>query len=158
MPVILRTLQKIRPVLEPGPMRDQVSRVLPGPDAARFRAIVDEYWAAVIKEGLRDARARGKKDARWQVDLGERLKHLGEEIARSYERQVASGTLFVDYFMSELHLSPEQTRIINDLKLDMLRQSGMRPGEKDQQRLVLGALAYLTADQRAKVIKRLTGK
>ena len=120
--------------------------------------IAISYWSAAVKEGLRDARAAGKKDARWQIDLGERFKHLAEEIVRSFERQVASGTIAVDYLMNGLDLTPEQVRTINDFKLDMLQRTGAKPSEKDQQQLVVGALAYLNEKQRAEVIKRLSGK
>jgi hypothetical protein len=156
--LILRALEEVRPILEAGPMRDQVAGVLPAPDAGRFRSMVGEYWSAVLAESLRDARAAGKRNARWQIDLGERFRHLGAEIAQSYERQVASGTLIIDYLMTGLDLTPEQVTTINGLKLDMLQRAGMRPAEKDQQQLAVGALAYLNPEQRAKVIKRLTGK
>jgi hypothetical protein len=156
--LLLRTLEKIRPVLEAGPLRDQVASVLPAPEAAKFRAMVNEYWSAAIREGLRDSRAAGKKEARWLIDLGERFKHLAEEIGRSYERQAASGTLFIDSFMADLNLTPEQARTINGLKFDMLERTGMHPGEKDQQQLVVGALAYLNVEQRTKVLKRISGK
>ncbi len=156
--LLMHTLEQLRPVLAPGSLRDQVAAVLPAPDAVRFKAVVNEYWSAAITEGLRDARAAGTKDARWQIDLGERFKHLSEEIVRSYERQAASGTLIIDYFMTGLELSPEQVRTITALKLDMLQRTGMRPTEKDQQQLAVGALAYLNVQQRTKVLKKLTGK
>ena len=120
--------------------------------------MVDEYWRAAVDEAAADGRAAGKKDPRWAVDLGERFKSLAEEIARSFARQETGGTLFVDYFMYDLALSDEQRRTINGLKLDMLERCGGKPGEEDQKRLAIGALAYLNQAQRAAVIRRLTGK
>ena len=38
-------------------------------------------------------------------------KLIGEEITRSYERQTASGTLFIDYLIADLDLSAEQVEI-----------------------------------------------
>ena len=74
------------------------------------------------------------------------------------KRQTAAGTLFVDFFMSNLDLSEEQTRAINGLKLEMLRRTNMRPTENDQQQLAIGALAYLNERQRTTVLRRLSGK
>jgi hypothetical protein len=156
--LVMRAVDELKPVLGAGQLRDQVARVLPAAEAGKFRALVDEYWAAAVRESVHEARAAGKKDARWQVELGERFRHLTEEIVRSYERQAASGTLFVDYFMANLDLSEEQVKVINGLKLEMLQRTNMRPSEKDQQQLAIGALAYLNERQRGVVLKRLTGK
>ena len=155
--LLFQGFQKLAPILEEGPLREQVAAALPQPEAARFRALVNEYWSAIIAEGVRDSAAAGKHEARWQIDLAQRFEHLGKEIERSFERQTASGTLFVDYFMSQLDLSPQQQATIEQLKLDMLSRTDFRPSEKDQQLLALGALAYLNQQQREIVIQRLKG-
>jgi hypothetical protein len=156
--LVLLAYHRLKPVLEAGPMEDQVAAALPGSEAGRFRALVDEYWRAAVDEAAADGKAKGKRGPRWAVDLGERLRHLGEEIARSFARQQAAGTLFVDYFMYDLGLTDEQRRTINGLKLDMVERSGGKASEEDQKRLAIGAMAYLNEAQRAKVIARLTGK
>lgn len=156
--LILRAVDAIRPVLAYGTLRDQVVAALSPDDAARFAAVFDEYWSAAVDESHRESREAGKKEARWAIDLGERFKHLGEEIARSFERQLASGTVFVDYYLQGLDLTDEQRGSINALKLDMLERTAFKPSEKDQQQLAVGALAYLSAAQRTIVLKRITGK
>jgi hypothetical protein len=156
--VLLRAVDALRPVLAQGTLRDQVAAALPPADSARFTAIFDEYWSAAVDETHRHSREAGKREARWAADLGERFKHLGEEITRSFERQLASGTVFVDYFLHGLDLTDDQRGVINGLKLDMLERTDFKPTEKDQQQLAVGALAYLSAAQRAIVIKRITGK
>jgi hypothetical protein len=156
--LIVEGLRKLNPLLSEGQLRDQIAAALPRAEAETFRRIIGEYWKAIVDEGLRDSRAAGKKDVRWQIDLGQRVEHLGKEIERSYERQAASGTLIVDYFLADLELSDEQRATIKGLKVDMLQRSGFRPSEKDQQMLAVGALAYLNEKQRETVIKRITGK
>ena len=155
--LIAEAFDKVRPILRTGTLRDRLIRALPPEHAERFRAIFDEYWGAVVGESLRDSRSHGKHDARWQVDLGERFNHLGQEIGRSYERQAAAGTIFIDYLLAGLDLTADQRRIIREFKLDMLERTGFRPSEDDQKRLGLSILAYLTQSQRLKVLKKIGG-
>jgi hypothetical protein len=156
--LLLEGFNKLRPALKDGPLRDRIARALPPAAAARFHALYSEYWSALVAESVRDNRAQGKHDPRWAIDLGEHLKELGQEITRAYERQAASGTLFIDYLLSDLDLSDRQRRTIETLKLDMLARTNMRPSEKDQKQLGLGILAYLNERQRLKVIKKIAGR
>jgi hypothetical protein len=152
---IARLVDAIRPLLEAGTLDEQIAVVLPPGDAARFCGLMKEYWDAVTREALAENRAAGKRDPRLLVLFGERVRHVGEEIARSYERQSAGGTLFVDYLLADLELSAAQREVMMGLKLDFVERAGMRPTEKQQQVFVVGALAYLTAEQRARVIKKI---
>ncbi len=156
--LLMDAFRKLNPMLSEGQLRDQVAAALPRAQGEEFRRIIGEYWKAIVDEGVRDSRAAGKKEARWQIDLWQRFEHLGKEIERSYERQAASGTLIVDYFLADLDLTAEQRATIQGLKVDMLQRTSFRPSEKDQQLLAVGALAYLNESQRAIVIKRITGK
>lgn len=155
--LLLKAVQALAPALEGGPLAERIARALPPEHAAKYRAICDEYWNAAIDEALATARADGQVQTGWQAGLGERLRHFGEEIARSYERQAAAGTLFIDFLLAGLDLTPEQRGIIGDLKIDMLERTGMRPSEQDQGRLALGILAYLNPAQRRIVLDRIAG-
>jgi hypothetical protein len=155
---LLQAYGRVRPVLQGGPLRDRIIAALPPPHAERFRAVFDEYWTALVSDSLNENHAQGKHDQRWQVDLGERFNHLGQEVARSFERQSASGTIFVDYLLADLDLTPDQRQIVQTLKMDMLERTNLRPTEEDQKRLGLGILSYLNERQRIAVLKRITGR
>jgi hypothetical protein len=148
-------VRRLRPVLDNGPLEARIAAALPPDAAPRFRALLAEYWRAVIKEGVAESRTRGKNDPRWAVHLGERLRHLGEEIARSYERQAAAGTIGLDYLLSDLDLSDEQRATMLSLKIDFLERTDFKPTEKQQQLFIAGALGYLNHEQRAKVLAKI---
>jgi hypothetical protein len=146
---------RFRPILEEGPLADRIAAVLPTEPAARFRTLLAEYWRAAVADGMAQARAAGKRDPAWAVHLGERLRHVGEEVARSFQRQSESGTLFLDYLVAGLGLSPEQERTLTELKLDFLERTGFKPTEKQQQVFIAGALGYLTQAQRTAALHKI---
>ena len=137
-------------------LKDAIAAVLPADRADTFKAMLREYWRALHAEGA--ALKLNDPPPPWAVYLGESLASLGREIARSFERQSASGTLFVDYLLSGLNLNEQQQQTIRELKLDLLQRTDMRPSEEDQKQLILGAAAYLTQEQRGKVLARVAGK
>lgn len=128
---------------------------LPEEHAAKFRVLLRDYWRALHEEG-KTLKPNDPPPA-WAVSLGESLASLGREIARSFERQAASGTVFVDYLLSGLDLSEQQREMVSELKLDLMERTEMRASEKDQEKLVLSVAAYLTQEQRATVIARVKG-
>jgi len=152
---IVELVDRLRPVLDDGALDAQIAAALPPEPAARFHRLVAEYWRAVIAEGVAESRRIGKNDPRWAVYLGERIKHLGEEIGRSYQRQVSAGTLILDYLLSDLGLSDSQRATMLRLKVDFLQRTNFRPTEKQQQLFVAGAIGYLNESQRATVLKRI---
>lgn len=151
----VEAVRKLGAAIKGKSLREEVARVLPPERAAEFRALLREYIRAVHEEG----RLLKPKDPppRWAVTLGESFASLGREIAASFERQSASGTLFVDYLVAGLNLNEYQRGVIHELKLDLLERTNMRPTEEDQKKLILGAAAFLDQDQRAKVIAKVTG-
>lgn len=152
----VEAVQKLAEAIGGRSLREEIVKVLSEEDARAFKAAMREYWAALSEE----ARAMKPKDPppRWAVYLGEQAQALGREIAGSFERQSASGTLFLDYLVAGLELNESQREIIHELKLDLLEKTGMRPTEEDQKKLILSAAAYLNKDQRAKAIAKVAGK
>ncbi len=145
-------LDRIRGAVGGPRLQDRIEAVLPPEDAREFRATLREYWKALIAE----AAAAKPQDPPppWTVYLGESLASLGREIARSFQRQEASGTLVVDYLMADLALSEKQLEVVREMKFDLLERSGMKPSAEEQKKLVLGVVAYLNEKQRDKLIAR----
>jgi hypothetical protein len=136
-------------------LKEAILAELPEEQGARFREMLRDYWRALHEEGK--ALKPHDPPPPWAVYIGESLASLGREIARSFERQSASGTVFVDYLLSGLDLNEQQNNIVRELKLDMMERTEMRASEEDQKKLVLSVAAYLDQRQRAKVIERIGG-
>lgn len=137
-------------------LHERIAAELPEAEAVKYRAMLREYWRALKEEG-RQTKPHDPPPG-WAVYLGESLASLGQEIARSFQRQEASGTLAVDYLTAGLGLTEQQQEIIREMKLDLLERSNMKPSEEDQNKLVLGVVAYLNEKQRMRLIERIGGK
>lgn len=149
-------LSKISAAVGGASLKERIAAVLPAADARTFRAMLREYWQALETEG---ANAKpSDPPAPWQVYLGESLASLGQEIARSFQRQEASGTLAVDYLAADLELTEKQREIVREMKLDLMERSNMNPTEEEQKKLVLGMAAYLNEKQREKLMEKIGGK
>ncbi|MFN0131326.1 MAG: hypothetical protein ACKVW3_02145 [Phycisphaerales bacterium] len=147
----LALIQGLQPVLQLGPPRDAITAALPAPARANFLALLRNYDSALVRE----ARAARNDAPRALVLFGERLRALGEEIGRSFQRQLAAGTLFADALLAGVNLSPDQARTFRDMKLDLLERLNGHATEEDQRDLVVGILARLSESQRAIVIPRI---
>lgn len=156
--LFMQLYEKLRPTLEQGPLDARIAAALPAPAAARFRALVNTYYTAAAQEIQEADAANGKKTPLRLAMLGERLRLVGEEIKRSYERQAAAGTLIADYLLADLDLTEAQRNTISRLKLDFLERTSFHPTEKQQQGFVAGAVAYLSEAQRARVIRKISGR
>jgi hypothetical protein len=151
----LEAVSKLGAAVRGKRLRDAILAELPEDQAVKFRVMLREYWRAIHDEG-KVVKPQDPPPA-WAAHLGESLASLGREIARSFERQSVSGTVFVDYLLSGLDLNEQQKELVRELKLDMMERTGMRASEEDQKKLAISIAAYLTQAQRAKVIERVGG-
>jgi hypothetical protein len=155
--LVVEGLKGIAPAVGGKTLKERIVSELPADEAEKFRAMLREYWRALEAEGA----AVKPKDPPppWAVYFGETLASLGREVGKSFERQLAAGTLFVDYLTSGLNLTEKQRELFRTMKLELLEKTNMKPSEEDQKKLVLGVVAYLNEEQRGKVMGRIgTGR
>jgi hypothetical protein len=148
-------ITKLGAAIEGKRLKDDILAQLPVDQRATFHEMLREYWRALHEEGK--VVKPHDPPPPWAVSLGESLASLGREIARSFERQSAAGTVFVDYLLSGLNLSEAQKAVVRELKLDLMEKTGMKASEEDQGKLVLSVAAYLSQEQREIVLARVRG-
>lgn len=149
-------LHKISAAIGGASLKDRIAAELPSEEAQKFRAMLREYWKAVHVEAV-NAKPHDPPPA-WATYLGESLGSLGQEIARSFQRQESSGTLIVDYLTAGLDLTEKQQEIIREMKLEMMERTGMKADAEEQKKLAIGVAAYLNEKQRDKLMERIVGK
>ncbi len=149
-------LHKISAAVGGQSLKERIAAELPSEDAQKFRAMLREYWKAVHVEAV-NAKPHDPPPA-WATYLGESLGSLGQEIARSFQRQESSGTLIVDYLTAGLDLTEKQQEIIREMKLEMMERTGMKADAEEQKKLAIGVAAYLNEKQRDKLMERIVGK
>jgi len=154
---LLRVLKALKPLIDRGPLEDEIRAQLPEEQAAEFDRLLDEYWQAVGRARVEEARSRGEKlGVRRAVRLARR-DQLGEEVELAARRALESERFAVDYLTRGLDLSPQQHERIDRLVRDF---AARRMGEADEQgkeRLVAQVLAHLTERQRDLLIERIKG-
>lgn len=156
----LELARALEPLRQRGTLREELGRVLPPGPRARFDALLDEYWNAIVEEHRAGAAAAGlTRPGRFGVLAKERLEAFGREIERSVRRQLeGGGTGYIDYLLHKLDLTEAQRARIGDLTADFLERHAYAPTEEDLKELGAIILAHLNARQRAAFIRMIMGQ
>jgi hypothetical protein len=152
-----RALAAMGPLLARGSLENEIRRVLPQPARDRFDGLLDEYWQAVGRARVEEAKARGERLRLRKAVREARREHLGKEVELAAERALASERFIVDYLTRGLNLTEHQEERLGEL---VIRHEGRTMGEaseKDNAALFIGVLAHLDERQRALLVERLRG-
>jgi hypothetical protein len=141
---------------ERGSLRDEIAYVLSDEHAAQFREMVDEYHAAIVRDELK-GRA-GQDDARGRaIVVRERLLAFGQEVRRSYDRQVQAKTAQLDDLLASIQATPEQEEKIRKITSDAFQASAGKPTLQQRREAFLKVFRVLNTDQRRTVLEQLYG-
>lgn len=152
----LEAMRKFAPMIEGGTLREQVAACLPEGDRARYEAMLDEFWAALVRDRAKRPKADGTRPGRLETIIGAKLESFGREGERAFERVQYSGALLYHYATKDLRLTPHQKRVLRELAEEHAAK-GDDVTDEDNRRLFTRALAVLRVDQRPKFIKNLRG-
>lgn len=152
----LRELSKaLAPLRQRGTLRGEVTLVLDKAHAAEFGALLDDYWQAVIDDALAKERQTNPRATASSVALRERLKAFGQEVRRSYDRQIAAGQAKVDAMIATLGLSPEQEGKVRNLVTDYFQKTAGNPTPAQRREFFAGLTRELTPTQRLALMDAL---
>jgi len=114
--------------------------------ANQYRAIVDEYWAAL--EANAESAPAGPMGRR----QGAAVQVMGQEIKRSFERVVGQGRERLDAMLAELQLTPEQEAKIRTTIMDAyLQAQGKEQSRMQRLKLFRQIAEDLTPEQRSRL-------
>jgi hypothetical protein len=143
---------KAEPLRARGSLRDQLAAALPEAQRPRFHALVDEYWDAVVAE----RRALGDRQGRLGILAGERLRVLGEEVARSFARQLdRRGEEEFERLLASLELRPDQEARVRRTAEEFIVGSKFRPSPGQQAMFVARVMSMLDERQRERLARHL---
>jgi hypothetical protein len=149
-------LEKLMPLWDRGPIRDEIATALPAESRAKFEAILDEYWNAVLDEH-RKAKKWGEYS--WFGAMAEeRLKIVGREIEKAFQRTEQSGGLVYAYVAKDLNLSPQQSRRVRALISEFVEKGGDGAPKEVKDRIFGSVFAMLTPEQAKTLMERFQGK
>lgn len=145
---------EFQPIRDRGLLHDEIETALPDPARAEFNRLISEYWDALIAEGLRERGQAEEAPRRVEIVLRERFEIFGREIERSFRRyEMTAVEDVLDRVLRGLNLSDDQERATGPI-VDRLAQA-IRADAPEQERgvIVLQLMAFLTAEQQAKLIE-----
>ena len=146
---------ELQPLREQGSLQAIIRAALPADAAARFDALLDEYWRAVVREGRSTLGENGKPRSGFEVVIEERFASLGREIERSFERQLRSGDVLFAYLTEGITLRPDQEARIRQAVADVVERHDVEASKPAQALLGASILAYLDPEQGAAFIARV---
>lgn len=153
---ILRAfIRKLEPLRRRGSLRDEIARVLPEDQRARFEAMIDEYEDALEAQARADARARGERFRPLAYRIRRNLERLGQDIVASYERAVASRTAELEAFLTRASLGPQSEREVRRIITEFGQQTMLRPAPADKRRLVRDLWNAVRPEERTRLIRAL---
>lgn len=102
-------LYRSREFLAVDDLETLIESQLPEAQRSHYRALLNDYWRQYALDGAQARAAKGEDPAPESLLIAEaKLKLVGEEAARAFERTLRSGDLLHYWFARGLGLTPEQ--------------------------------------------------
>jgi autonomous glycyl radical cofactor GrcA len=137
-----------------GSLREEIAYVLSDEHARQFEDLVTEYGKALVRDEVKNAdEARGERGR--SILLREQLLTFGQEIRRSYERQVQARTARLEEFLKTIDATPEQAERLARIARDAFEASNGHPTLQQRRETIARVLRELTPDQRRAVLEDL---
>jgi len=159
--LIVKALQELRPVLDKGRLEDRIANAIPEARRGEYRALLKEYWGALVKDRRAaprpDGPDKGKKPGRIEILAQAKIETFGKEVERSYQRVEKSGELAFKYIFMGVDLSAEQRGTIRALFATHAAQTNGNASEKENGQLFLAVLPHLKPEQAKQVMKNIKG-
>jgi hypothetical protein len=135
----LRLLQEFGKKLEGlkarGKLKDEISDALPESQRQQFADLVKEYREAAVKDTMEQARAKGEEMDLRKAAGREVVLAIGQEIKRSYERQIGGRKEDFEKLLASLDLKPEQETKIRNFVTDYVQQTKYKPTPEQKREL-----------------------
>ncbi|MCC6675748.1 MAG: hypothetical protein IT436_01265 [Phycisphaerales bacterium] len=151
---IVELYAKFQPIRDRGVLHDEIEAALPAPARGEFNRLLGEYWDAIIAEGMRGPAGGDDRPARVEIVLRERFEIFGRELQRSFKRyEMTAVEDVLDRLLRGLNLSPDQERATGPIVDRLARAIRADAPEQERGVIVLQLMAFLTAEQQAKLME-----
>ncbi|MBK7403212.1 MAG: hypothetical protein IPJ41_00920 [Phycisphaerales bacterium] len=153
----LSVIRVLNPLLERGPLEDEIRPLLPADQAAEFDRLLDAYWKAVGRSRADQARSRGEKLSVRKAVREARRDQIGKEIELAAKRAIESERFAVEFLTKGLELTEAQHSRIERLVNDFVARTMGEAGQSDKERLFAEVFAYLNEHQQQLLMERIKG-
>jgi hypothetical protein len=143
------------PLRDMGSLRQQVILVIGADKATKYNQLLNEYWQSIMQEAIETEKIRGKTPTESEVKGKWTLLVAGQEIHRSYDRQIAAKSEQLNDLLAKLNATPEQDAKIRALTSDYFQKTLGKPTAAQRRELFRGILKELNEDQRMVLLQEL---
>ncbi len=145
--------RELEPLRRRGSLESEFLRALPEGPGVRLQTLVGQYRTALRDEVVADAKAKGETLRVRQASARVALFELGQEIRRSYERQIAAGTAELEALIARLELRPEQDMKIRNMVSNFFIETKGKADAAQKRGLFLRVLAVLDGPQKRALLR-----
>lgn len=156
--LLLEALGRLEAMGFRGDVTAQVRSALPERVRGEFDRRMADYWAAVAVEKWGKPRGSLTVGEVYAARVEESGRVLGQELEAAFQRAERSGELAVAYLLGDLDLSEAQRRRVDEMVGARLDAAGGDLSEEERNRLFLGVMAYLTAEQQERLMRKVRGR
>jgi hypothetical protein len=143
------------PLRDMGSLRQQVKLVITPEKGAKYDQILNEYWQALFQQATEMEKIRGKTPTESEIKGRETLLVAGQEIRRSYDRQIAAKTEHLNELLAKVSATPEQEAKIKNITSDYFQKTLGKPTSAQRWELMRSILKELNEDQQMILLKEL---
>lgn len=138
-----------------GSFRDEIMAALSPANAVEFKRLHTEYFDALVGESMDAAKGNGERATKMQIAAREGLQAIGDEVRRSYTRQLAERQAELSEFLNKLELEPAQETKVRNLIVDYATQPKNPNDRRRQNELFFKILRELNDDQKKQLVALL---
>lgn len=142
-----------------GALKDRVAKELPKEQAERYTTLIRGYWEVLIDEAVqqaeRESKDRAKAPGRAEIAIREGLVAFGQEVKRSYERQIAAKTKELEAVLKKLALSPEKETKIRNMFVEFEEKTKGAARSEQRRELATRVFRELNRDQQRTLLEEL---
>lgn len=148
-------IDETKELRERGGLVDEIADILPAAKGTELKRLTREYWTALVKERMEsgDPEKPGKSITMKQAIAQERLRAIGDEVRRSYERTFGLGAKQFEELIGKLGLTPEQESKVRAAVIDHFQSSYGKPTKRESTAVFLKVYALLDAPQRETLLR-----
>jgi hypothetical protein len=140
--------RQLQPLRDRGTLLAELGRALPADQHRRLQDMVLEYRRALRDDVTAEAAAKGETLKPRQSAGRQALAELGQEIKRSYERQISAGLAELETLLQKLELSPEQDGKVRTLITQHFERTKGKPTPAQKRELFFNLMAVLDGRQK----------
>lgn len=156
--LLSRALGRLEAMGFQGDVTSAVRAALPTGLRAAFDRGMDEFWVGVAMEKTGKPRGGLRVGDVYGARLEESGRIFGQELEAAFQRAERSGEFVAAYLLDGLNLSEAQRERIDGMVFSKLDMMGADLPEEERNKLFVGIMAYLTADQQAKLMRKIRGE